>query len=285
MITIFSIPKPFEDSHIIDIQTNAILSWLKLGDGVEVILVGNDFGVAEFCQKHNIIQLAQVECNEYGTPLISSAFSLVRQKAKNDILMYLNADIILTGELLKILKFLPSKEFLAVGRRRDLEVEGLLDFSDQQWETKINNDVKIRGVLHPMAGSDFFIFRKNSFFDLPAFAVGRIGWDNWLIAHSLAEHLPVIDISRSYQVIHQNHDYRHKEKFGFSLEDKKNLSFLRGSRDLQNTGSADYYLSAAGLKKKIVLLIKFKNLFNKSITRPFFSLLNIIANPRTRLIK
>jgi hypothetical protein len=253
MITIFSIPKPFKDPHIINIQTNAILSWLNLGGGVEVILVGDDFGVAEFCQKFNIFHINNVECNEYDTPLLNSAFDLVRRQAKNDLLMYVNADIILTSELLKILNLLPTREFLAIGQRWDLDLNDLIDYSDRNWEPKLINEIKSRGVLHQLAGSDYFIFPKNSFQDIPAFAVGRVGWDNWMIEKGLSDRMSVIDISRLFKVIHQNHGYLHKGENGFKFEDKKNLAFLNKNHSLKTIKNANYYLTNGGLKKKVII--------------------------------
>jgi hypothetical protein len=280
VLTIFSIPKPFTDPHIATIQTNAILSWLNLGKGIQVILIGNDSGVAEFCEKHGIIQLADVKSNEFGTPLLNSAFELARKKARYDLLTYINADIILTSAFLKIFDFLPGGEFLAVGRRWDIDLDTPLDYSNDNWEEKLQNQIKLHGSLHSVAGSDYFIFRKNSFQDLPDFAVGRVGWDNWMIASSLKKHLPVIDLSRVLTVIHQNHGYQHKEKYGFALEDKKNLSFLRDKRDLQNTDSADYYLTASGLKKKSAILEIIKRLPSQFAARLIARLLKLCCRQR-----
>ena len=42
LLTVFSAPKPFTNPHIALIQRNALQSWLNLGDGVEVLLVGDE---------------------------------------------------------------------------------------------------------------------------------------------------------------------------------------------------------------------------------------------------
>ncbi|MBU0722481.1 glycosyl transferase family 2, partial [Patescibacteria group bacterium] len=133
MFTIFSIPKPFTDPHINIIQTNAINSWLNVSDTIEIILCGNDFGVKEICQKNNIQHISNVECTNSSTPLLSSVFNLVREKAKYDIIIYINADIIITSDFLKIFNLLPKQDFLIVGRRYDLNITKLLDFS-KNWE-------------------------------------------------------------------------------------------------------------------------------------------------------
>ena len=46
-LTFFSTPKPFTRPHIDLIQRNAIQSWLRAGEDVEVILIGEEEGLAE----------------------------------------------------------------------------------------------------------------------------------------------------------------------------------------------------------------------------------------------
>jgi hypothetical protein len=59
-------------------------------------------------------------------------------------------------------------------------------------------------------GSDYFIFPKgDAIGKLPAFAVGRPAWDNWLIYHARQLRVPVIDATKAVTVIHQNHGYGH----------------------------------------------------------------------------
>jgi len=53
-LTIFSAPKPFSDPHIATIQRNAIRSWRELGAEVDVILVGEEPGLAEAAREHGL---------------------------------------------------------------------------------------------------------------------------------------------------------------------------------------------------------------------------------------
>jgi hypothetical protein len=74
----------------------------------------------------------------------------------------------------------------------------------------LRNFIAENGKRHPPLGSDYFVFRRGTLGGLPHFAVGRPGWDNWLIYHAARElRIPVIDASRSTMVVHQNHDYSH----------------------------------------------------------------------------
>jgi hypothetical protein len=229
ILTIFSAPKPFTDPHIDVIQRNAIQSWLHLGQEVEVLLVGEEPGLVEVAAQYGVPVLGQVARNEAGTPLVSSIFELARQASRSPFLAYVNADILLTGDLPQALKQVytivhagePKKAaqldsparislqpFLLIGQRWDLDVERLLDFS-AGWEKWLRGDVRKNGALHKPAGSDYFVFPRSIFCDIPDFAIGRAGWDNWMIYHACQQGWPVIDATPSVMVVHQNHDYSH----------------------------------------------------------------------------
>ncbi len=208
MLTIFSIPKPFR-GHIGTIQRNAIQSWLQLSPPCEVVLCGDDPGVAEAASEFGIKHLSHIARNEYGTPLLNSAFELVQQMARERLIAYVNADIIFLSDLTAAVKRVTAKRFLMVGQRWDLDVCSPIDFKSEDWEPLLRRQVYSRGTLHPPAGSDYFIFPTGAIGEIPAFVVGRPGWDNWLIHRARALGLPVIDATGANTVIHQNHDYSH----------------------------------------------------------------------------
>ena len=118
-LTIFSTPKPFIDPHITTIQRNAIRSWLALGDDVEVLLVGDEPGLAETAAELGVRHLANVACNKWGTPLISAIFSLAREHGSGELLAYVNADILFLPDLLAAARRLhaESDRFLMIGQR------------------------------------------------------------------------------------------------------------------------------------------------------------------------
>ncbi|MCA9396685.1 MAG: hypothetical protein KC649_05900, partial [Candidatus Omnitrophica bacterium] len=123
MITIFSIPKPFT-GHIGIIQKNAIQSWLAIKPEPQIILFGNETGTDQICKEFNLLHIPEIEQNELGTPKVHSAFNKVSQAALHPLMAYINADIIVTGEIKDILGSVQGrfKEFLMVGRRVDLDV-------------------------------------------------------------------------------------------------------------------------------------------------------------------
>ena len=208
MLTIFSIPKPFR-GHIGTIQRNAIQSWLKLSPLCEVVLCGDDPGVAEAAAEYGVKHLPHIARNAYGIPLLNSAFELVQQAAKERLIVYVNADIIFLSDLIASVKRVTAKRFLMVGQRWDLDVSAPIDFKSEDWEPLLRKQVYSCGALHSPAGSDYFIFPNGVMGELPAFVVGRPGWDNWFIYRARALGIPVIDATGPNMVIHQNHDYSH----------------------------------------------------------------------------
>lgn len=210
LLTLFTAPKAFVDPHITMIQQNMLRNWLALGDEVKVVVIGDDPGIAENCRQLGIQHLPGVQTNELGTPLISSIFSLGRAVNNSPFLAYANADILFLPELLVVLRMLSKKKekFLAVGQRWNLELKESFAFSDG-WEERLREKTLNEGRLHGHTGSDYFIYPRACFQEIPDFAVGRAGWDNWMIFKARWEHWSVIDISPSVMVVHQKHDYGH----------------------------------------------------------------------------
>lgn len=209
-LTIFTAPKPFTDPHIDLIQRNAIRSWLELGEGVDIILVGDEQGLAEVAREYQVTHLPDVKKNEWGTPRVDSIFHLARKANRNELLAYLNADIILLPDFMETVWKVREMErlFLLVGRRWDLRVEDEIRFHDH-WGEELFQEVKRKGKLHGPTAMDYFVFPRDIFIDVPPFAIGRAGWDNWMIYHARQQGWPVIDATPSLTVIHQAHDYSH----------------------------------------------------------------------------
>ena len=209
LITIFSAPKPFTNPHIATIQRNAIQSWTLLPD-VDVILLGEETGLAEAARDLGVKHLPNVARNESGTPLISSMFQLARENSTSELLCIINADMLLLPDFVEAARQVSRlrKRFVSMSQRWDLDVTEPLDFSSG-WEDRLRSTVRGRGELHRPMGSDFFLFPRFSFLDMPAFAIGRAGWDNWMIYKSRREGWATVDVTPSVMIVHQNHDYSH----------------------------------------------------------------------------
>ena len=208
-ITLFSAPKPFTNPHIATIQRNAIRSWNLLPD-VEVLLLGEETGLAEAARDLGVKHISKVKCNESGTPLISSMFELARQNSDSDLLCIINADMILMEDFVEAAHRSPllRDKFVLLSQRWDLDVTQPIEFTEG-WQNRLRSTVQSQGALHRPAGSDFFLFPRSTFQEVPSFTIGRAGWDNWMIYKARKEKWTVIDCTPSVMIVHQNHDYSH----------------------------------------------------------------------------
>jgi hypothetical protein len=209
LITLFSAPKPFTNPHIATIQRNAIKSWTLLPD-VEVILLGEEEGLAEVACEFGVKHIPQVECNASGVPLISSMFQIARENAASALLCIVNADMILLSDFVEAARRsrLQRDTFVLLSQRWDLDITQPIEFTEG-WQDRLLSTVHRQGKLHRPAGSDFFLFPKSCYTDIPAFTIGRAGWDNWMIYKARREDWAVIDGTPSVMIVHQNHDYSH----------------------------------------------------------------------------
>jgi hypothetical protein len=210
MITLFAIPKPMK-GEFLRLQENAILSWLRLGFGVEILLFGGEEGVEKFARRTGIEHHREVARTEEGTPRVDDLFRQAESLATQPLIGYINADIILGHDFPSAVRALAEirKPFLAVGKRWDLDFEGTIDFSNPAWEDTLRRQVSERGTLHPPSGIDYFIYRRGLWGEIPPFAVGRTMWDNWLIWRARKRGAMVVDATDSIWAVHQNHGYNH----------------------------------------------------------------------------
>ena len=191
------------------IQRNAIQSWTLLPD-VQVILLGNEVGLAETANDLGVKHIPEVELNANGTPLISSMFQLARENSHGDLLCIINADMILMPDFVEAARLsrLQRDRFVLLSQRWDLEVTQPIEFTEG-WQNRLSSTVHRQGSLHRPAGSDFFLFPLSCYIDIPDFTIGRAGWDNWMINKARKEKWTVIDCTPSVMIVHQNHDYSH----------------------------------------------------------------------------
>jgi hypothetical protein len=213
MLTIFSIPKAFK-GHIGVIQRNAIKSWTMLQPKnqpcPEVILLGKDEGTADVARELGLQHIPGVTLNEFGTPLLSDLFRKAETAARFPTLCYVNADIILESNFLRVVDLVQKQlpKFLLVSQRINLDVPEPLAF-DSGWEEAVKHRADVSGIAGHYSAIDAFVFPKGMYPSIPDFAIGRLWFDQWMIKAVCMQNLPVIDASRVSPLLHQNHDYNH----------------------------------------------------------------------------
>ena len=211
MITLFTAPKPFVNAHIRTIQINAIRSWQARRTVSQIVLLGEEEGMAEVAAELGVQHIPEIAKNEHGTPLIDDIFArgmAASAAAGTPLTCYIKADIILPPEWDQVAETLPESRFLAVGHRYNLDITESLSF-DAAAEAALCERRDREGTRLEPVGMDFFLFRESPWERIPPFALGRTIFDNWLVHDPCRRGIAVIDVTPTCRVIHQNHDYGH----------------------------------------------------------------------------
>jgi hypothetical protein len=256
LATLFALPKAFQ-GHVGTIQRNAASSWAALGPKVEPLLFGDDAGTAEVAAELGLGHHPDVARNEKGTPLLDDLFRKAHERGRGKHLVYVNADIALFDDFVETLAALDEAmtgPFLAIGRRTDVDVEEPLDCRRSDEREELISRAKKSGTLAPAVCKDYFVFPRGPYEEIPAFAIGRANWDNWMVASAHERELPVVDITRRALAVHHNHDYAHlrggrKEAYVGGTEAESNRR-LAGGRNLAVGCAANWVLTPRGLRKR-----------------------------------
>jgi len=254
MLTIFSCPKPFR-GHVSITQKNAIRSWLLLDPRPDVILLGNDEGVAETARELGARHIPDVECNEFGTPLLSSIFAKAEEASSSRLMCYVNADIIFMQDFVEGIKRVVAErpKALMVGRRWNVDIKELMEFGPE-WQKSLASLVAREGKLYPYFAIDYFVFPRGGLGKLPPFAIGRPAWDNWVIYRACTSGMAVVDMTKSVMVVHENHDYSHHPQGWKGAmhgeESKRNIGYAGEVAHVYSLLDAPYRLTRKGVARR-----------------------------------
>ena len=254
MLTIFAVPKPF-GGHIGIIQRNAIRSWTLLRPACEIILMGNEEGIAEIAAEFGLQHVPDVARNSFGTPLVSDLFEKAQRISKHNLFCYVNSDIVLMSDFTEAIQRVARQttRFLLVGHRWNLDVKEPFDFGSG-WEEQLRCRVREHGTLAFAYSIDFFVFPRGVLGEIPAFAIGRPRWDNWMLYRARSLRMPLIDATPVMVAVHQNHDYAHhpQGKDGVSHGDEAviNEKLAGGLVHWFTLDDANYLLTPEKLRRK-----------------------------------
>ena len=265
LITLFTIPKSFSDpsDHTTIIQTNAIRSWTRLSPLVQVVLVGDEPEIALAAEQLGVQHSDRLQYNQLGTPLVNSVFETVRSMTETPLLAYCNSDVILTDDFVTTMQRLvdlkQQEPFVAFGRRIDLKVETEIDFESAGSINDLVARAKAEGRVSSQICKEYFVFSRCEYQSIPAFAIGRGNWDNWMIQSAKQNGTPVINVSHSVTAIHQRHNYKHaktnrRSVYVTGVEAKENQR-LAGGRHWIMGSVGTHRLTADGIEPEKMLLL------------------------------
>jgi hypothetical protein len=101
------------------------------------------------------------------------------------------------------------KRFLMVGRRWDVAIDRPWAFENADWEARLVELTRREGIRHGATGIDYFVYPRSFWGAIRPFAIGRTGWDSWLVYKARSLRAPVVDATDVVMAVHQNHDYSH----------------------------------------------------------------------------
>ena len=200
-------PKPFR-GHIGVIQRNAITSWTKLSPRPRIFLFGEEEGTAEIAAELGLTHLRDIQRNEFGTPLLGDLIKRAREVTDTPLLCYSNSDIILLQPFLSATGAIAEKfpQFLGVTHRWEADIKEQINFTGGQ---PIDLLTLLPGSPGHHTAIDVFVFSRDVYTSVPALAIGRAWFDQWLIEDALLRGIPVVDMTHVARAIHQRHDYGH----------------------------------------------------------------------------
>ncbi len=241
MVTVFSVPKPFA-GRIGDIQRAALESWTALGAAVQVVVLGDETGVATAARESGVEHVAELQRTERGTPRLDSAFRAADRVARHDLRCFVNADVMLYDDLLAALRAVAGNaaRFLLIGQTLDVD-------------RPLGRDAARRlGTPRGAAALDWFAFSAGLYGDVPPFAIGRACFDNWLVWRARQEGI-VVDASRDVVAAHLRHGYDHveggKREAYCGEEAARNLELAGGKSRLYTIHDASHVLRGGRLRR------------------------------------
>ena len=251
MLTFFTTAKPFE-GHSGVIQRNALQSWKLLDPDVEVILFGDEDGVAEVCVELGLRHEPHVERHETGFKYVNYMFERAQQIARHDCLCYSNCDIILLTDFYEAVRLAlkSEKQFLMIGQRWDADIAEHVDFNNPEWVSSLQEFARTHGKQQAPDFIDYFAFSKGLYCEVPALVIGRSFWDWWLVWKALSINASVIDCTSFVFAIHQNHGYDYHPKGKQGTNDDalalRNIAVAGGRHHLRYTVDATHKLDRFG---------------------------------------
>ncbi len=245
-ITLFTCPKAFTGDTV-RLQANAVRSWKALATVEEIVLVGDDPGVAAFCEDEQVTWGGAVQRNVYGTPLLDSIFELGEAIAQTEWVAYVNADILLLDDfgaaVIRCAEAFPH--FLMSGQRFNGDLPNDAWIGAEGIAPALYDWMKRHSVPEGAQAADYFVWRKGDLGDIPPFALGAFRWDNWLLDRPRQLGFPLVDATDAVFDVHQNHAPRPRVAGDVELHGNDWLVSQHGGR-LGRLTDADYRMEADG---------------------------------------
>lgn len=132
-----------------------------------------------------------------------------------------------------------------IGKRFDLSIPFRIDCS-AKWGKVLLDVIGDKKAIHQ--GIVCFVFPKGLYTEIPAFAIGRPFFDNWLVWYANAQDVPTANLTELFRAIHSEHDYSHQPKGQKwvleATEAERNFRSLVGWQQMHSVRDTRYRLTA-----------------------------------------
>ena len=167
---------------------NAVDAWLSAGNAESSIL-------------------KQTQCNEHGTPLVSSLFEQAEEKCPASVpfVAYANADILFDNGLTQTLEMVrdwqPKSGIMIVGRRSNVDMAPHFSTNAQQ---QLRDVFNAQSELFMEWAQDYFITTRRlvDWPRLPPYVIGRRAYDNALVDWAFHNAI-LVDATETIKAVHQ----------------------------------------------------------------------------------
>jgi hypothetical protein len=172
----------------------------------DIILFGADEGVDRVAKQYDVRHSPKIDKNELGDLSMRSIFREIDKHSSTDWICYIDTDAILLDDFVPNFNYLVSQfpEFVSCAGRWDANIPEIIDFTKEDWQQKVLDAVYKLG----RRGSDYCIYPRSFYRDMPDYSIGKGHWDGWRMGLPLTRGVPLVNIERSCKVVHQKHGHR-----------------------------------------------------------------------------
>ncbi|CAC5381575.1 unnamed protein product [Mytilus coruscus] len=188
---------------------NALKNWKAIKGVKNFVLFTNCSRARKLGKSMNFVVLPVMDSAIGGVPVLKSMYLKVLALYPTSYIMFSNADIMYEIDLMETVRFVNSfvqdeglarKPVLIVGKRTNLDIDS---GKNESWKSLITKTATL-GTIFNADALDYFIFdRKFPWKAFPKFVIGRVGYDNWIVAFSRYKNFTVVDATGSILAVHQ----------------------------------------------------------------------------------
>lgn len=188
---------------------NALKNWKAIKGVKNFVLFTNCSRARKLGESLNYVVLPVMDAAIGGVPVLKTLYLTVLALYPTTYVMFSNADIMYEINLMKTIRFvnsfvqdegLASKPVLIVGKRTNLDIDS---GKNESWKSLIKKSVTMGTKFNADAQDYFIVDRKFPWKKFPKFVIGRVGYDNWIVAFSRYKNFTVVDATDSILAVHQ----------------------------------------------------------------------------------